>query len=439
MALSPFNQPQYGFCRDCLSIQHQQNKRCEKCGSPRLLHHPELYSLNLAHIDCDAFYASIEKRDHPELRNKPVIVGGGKRGVVSTACYIARISGVRSAMPMFKALELCPEAVVIAPDITKYARIGREIRQLMLELTPLVEPISIDEAFLDLRGTEKLHKAPASFTLARFAQRIENEIGVTVSIGLSYCKFLAKIASDIDKPRGFSIIGEKEALSFLAKQPVTKIWGVGAAFAQRLAQDGITSIGEVQHSDESLLIKRYGQMGQRLYRLARGIDNRQVEPEREIKSVSAETTFLSDLSKADDLIPVLRMLSEKVSARLKTSEIAGQTVVLKLKTKDFKSRTRNQTFEDRIQTADRIFHVGLGLLQRELDGTKFRLLGIGVQQLSKASAVENTDLLDQNSNKRAVAENAMDKLRAKFGNKSIETGYTFGKNKFLTPPVDKLK
>lgn len=439
MALGPFDQPQYGFCRDCLSVQHKQNKRCEKCGSPRLLHHSELYSLNLAHIDCDAFYASVEKRDHPEMRNKPVIIGGGKRGVVSTACYIARIYGVRSAMPMFKALELCPDAIVITPDITKYARIGRQIRQLMLELTPLVEPISIDEAFLDLNGTEKLHKAPASFTLARFAKRIENEIGVTVSIGLSYCKFLAKIASDLDKPRGFSIIGKKEALSFLAKQPVTKIWGVGAAFAQKLAQDGITSIGEVQHSDESLLIKRYGQMGQRLHRLARGIDNRQVQPEREIKSVSAETTFITDLSNADDLIPVLRMLSEKVSARLKTSEIAGQTVVLKLKTKDFKSRTRNQTFEDQIQTADRIFHIGLGLLQRELDGTKFRLLGIGVQQLSKAFAVENSDLLDQNSHKRAAAENAMDKLRAKFGNKSIETGYTFGKNKRLTPPVDKLK
>lgn len=439
MALSPFDQPQYGFCRDCLSIQHKQNKRCEKCGSPRLLHHPELYSLGLAHIDCDAFYASVEKRDHPELRNKPVIIGGGKRGVVSTACYIARIYGVRSAMPMFKALELCPDAIVIPPDITKYARIGHQIRQLMLELTPLVEPISIDEAFLDMRGTEKLHKAPASFTLAQFSKRIESEIGVTVSIGLSYCKFLAKIASDLDKPRGFSIIGEKEALSFLAKQPVTKIWGVGAALAQKLAQDGITLIDGLQQLDEALLIKRYGQMGQRLYRLSRGIDNRQVEPERESKSFSAETTFSTDLSNADDLIPVLRMLSEKVSARLKASNIAGQTVVLKLKTKDFKSRTRNQTFEDQIQTADRIFHVGLGLLKRELDGTKFRLLGIGVQQLSKASAIQNTDLLDQSSHKRAAAENAMDKLRAKFGDKSIETGYTFGKKKPLTPPVDKLK
>lgn len=427
MALIPFNQPDYGFCRDCLSIQHRQHTRCEKCGSPRLIHHRELYSLTLAHIDCDAFYASVEKRDNPDLRNKPVIIGGGKRGVVSTACYIARISGVRSAMPMFKALELCPNAVVIPPDIAKYARVGREIRQLMLELTPLVEPLSIDEAFLDMRGTEKLHKAPASYTLARFCQRIENEIGVTVSVGLSYCKFLAKVASDLDKPRGFSVIGQEEAFSFLARQPVTTIWGVGASLSQKLAQDGITSIGQLQKLDEALLMKRYGQMGQRLYRLSRGEDNRPVRPEHETKSVSAETTFLNDLSKAEDLIPVLRMLSEKVAARLKTSDIAGQTVVLKLKTADFKSRTRNRSFDQPTQIADRIFRTGLGLLQKELDGTKFRLLGIGVQQLSKTPNVEIQDLLDQSAHKRAMAESAIDRLRAKFGTKSIETGYTFGK------------
>ncbi|WP_297321875.1 DNA polymerase IV [uncultured Bartonella sp.] len=431
MALIPFNQPDYGFCRDCLSLQYKENRRCEKCGSPRLIHHPELYSLTLAHIDCDAFYASVEKRDYPELRNKPVIIGGGKRGVVSTACYIARISGVKSAMPMFKALELCPDAVVIPPDIAKYSRIGRQIRQLMLELTPLVEPLSIDEAFLDMRGTEKLHKAPAAYTLARFCQRIENEIGVTVSVWLSYCKFLTKIASDLNKPRGFSVIGQKEARSFLAKQPVTMIWGVGASSSQKLAHDGITTIDQLQNMDESLLMKRYGQMGQRLYRLSRGEDNRPVRADHEIKSISAETTFPSDLSKAEDLVPVLRMLSEKVAARLKASDIAGQTVMLKLKTNDFKSRTRNRSFSEPDQTADRIFRAGLGLLQKELDGTKFRLLGIGVQQLSKAPAAELSDLLDPNSHKRAIAENAMDKLREKFGTKSIETGYTFGKNRKL--------
>lgn len=195
------------------------------CGSPRLVRHAELYKLSLAHVDCDAFYASVEKRDNPELRDKPLIIGGGKRGVVSTACYIARIHGVRSAMPMFKALEACPEAVVVKPNMEKYAKVGREVRQLMLDLTPLVEPISIDEAFMDLGGTERLHRAPAAIVLARFAKRVEEEIGITISVGLSYCKYLAKVASDFEKPRGFSVIGEAEALDFLRNKPVSMIWG----------------------------------------------------------------------------------------------------------------------------------------------------------------------------------------------------------------------
>ena len=427
MELNQFQSPQYGFCRDCLCLQTKKNLRCQKCGSPRLLHHPELYNLTLAHIDCDAFYASVEKRDHPELRNKPVIVGGSKRGVVSTACYIARIRGVRSAMPMFKALELCPDAVVIPPDIAKYSRIGKEIRSLMHDLTPLVQPLSIDEAFLDLSGTEKLHKAPAAYVLARFAKQIEKKIGVTVSIGLSYCKFLAKVASDLDKPKGFSVIGRAEAMSFLANRPVTTIWGVGAALAEKLAHDGLTTIGQLQQMEENVLIKRYGQMGQRLYSLSRGEDNRRVDANQEMKSVSAETTFLTDLTAEKDLIPVLRMLSEKVSQRLKSSHIAGETVVLKLKTKNFKTRTRNRKLNDPTQMADQIFRIGQDLLKKELDGTAFRLLGIGVQHLTQAITTPEADLLDQDVIKRSAAEIAMDKLREKFGNKAIETGYTFGK------------
>ena len=233
MAL-PVNDPEHGFCRDCTALQQSDARRCERCGSPRLARHPELYRLRLAHIDCDAFYAAVEKRDNPALKDKPVIVGGGKRGVVSTACYIARIKGVRSAMSMFKALEACPEAVVIPPDMEKYARVGREVRAMMQALTPLVEPLSIDEAFLDLTGTERLHGRPPAMVLADFARNVEKEIGITVSAGLSYCKFLAKVASDFRKPRGFSVIGEDEAMGFLAGQPVTLIWGVGKAFAATL-------------------------------------------------------------------------------------------------------------------------------------------------------------------------------------------------------------
>ncbi|WP_445344463.1 DNA polymerase IV [Aliirhizobium terrae] len=415
-----------GFCRDCLAEQTAEIKRCRSCGSPRLVYHNELYDLTLAHIDCDAFYATIEKRDDPSLADKPVIIGGGKRGVVSTACYIARISGVRSAMPMFKAMELCPDAVVIRPNMEKYVTVGRQVRQLMMELTPLVQPLSIDEAFLELAGTERLHRDPPARILAKLAKRVESELGISISVGLSYCKFLAKVASDLEKPRGFSVIGETEAKDFLAPRPVTTIWGVGKAFNSTLEADGIRTIGQLQTMEEGDLMRRYGTMGQRLYRLARGIDDRDVHPNDPAKSVSAETTFFDDISRHDDLVPILRRLSEKVSARLKKHEIAGHTVVLKMKTADFKSRTRNKRLEDPTQLADKIFRTGLSLMERETDGTKFRLLGIGVTDLCDPTLADPPDLVDQQAGRRAAAEAAMDKLRDKFGTAAVETGYTFG-------------
>lgn len=415
-----------GFCRDCLAEQKAQTRRCRSCGSPRLLYHKELYGLTLAHIDCDAFYATIEKRDNPDLADKPVIIGGGKRGVVSTACYIARINGVRSAMPMFKALELCPDAVVIRPNMEKYVQVGRQVRQMMMDLTPLVQPLSIDEAFLELAGTQRLHHDPPARTLARLATRVQSELGITISIGLSYCKFLAKVASDLDKPRGFSVIGREEALEFLMARPVTTIWGVGKAFNATLEADGIRTIGQLQSMEESDLMRRYGSMGQRLYRLARGIDDREVHPNEAAKSVSAETTFFDDISSHDELVPILRRLSEKVSTRLKKHGIAGQTVVLKMKTADFKGRTRNRRLEDPTQLADRIFRTGLSLMERETDGTKFRLIGIGVTDLTDPALADPPDLVDQQSGRRAAAEAAMDKLRDKFGKAAVETGYTFG-------------
>ncbi|THF58440.1 DNA polymerase IV [Ollibium composti] len=423
----PVNDPEHGFCRDCLRLQSGPVRRCERCGSPRLARHAELYGLHLAHIDCDAFYAAVEKRDNPALRDKPVIIGGGKRGVVSTACYIARIQGVRSAMPMFKALEACPEAIVIKPDMEKYVRVGREVRAMMQALTPLVEPISIDEAFLDLAGTERLHGLPPALVLARFALQVEKEIGITVSTGLSYCKFLAKVASDFRKPRGFSIIGEVEAQEFLAEQPVTLIWGVGKAFAAVLERDGIRLIGQLQRMERNELMRRYGTMGDRLYHLARGEDDRRIHADRDTKSVSAETTFDMDLASADDLVPVLRSLSEKVAARLRKAGLAGRTVVLKLKSADFKIRTRNRQLGDPTRLADRIFSTGLDLLRREMDGTRYRLLGIGVSDISDDGKADPPDLVDVQARKRALAEGAIDALRDKFGGKAVETGYTFGK------------
>ncbi|UGY08357.1 DNA polymerase IV [Phyllobacterium pellucidum] len=430
--MASLNDPRYGFCRDCMAAQRGEGRRCHVCGSPRLLRHPELYRLSIAHVDCDAFYAAVEKRDNPELRDKPVIIGGGKRGVVSTACYVARIHGVKSAMPMFKALEACPNAVVIPPDMEKYVRVGRELRQMMRDLTPMVEPLSIDEAFLDLAGTERLHHDPPARVMAKFSNRVEREIGLSVSVGLSYCKFLAKIASDFDKPRGFSIIGEAEAKDFLADKPVTMIWGVGKAFAATLEKDGIRMIGQLQTMELGPLMAAYGTMGQRLFRLSRGLDTRRVEPNGESKSVSAETTFNEDIGTRDELVAILRSLSEKVSRRLKAADIAGRTVVLKLKTRDFKLRTRNRQLADPTQLADRIFRTGCSLLEKEIDGTRFRLIGIGVSDLSDDGRADPKDLVDVQATKRAVAESAIDKLRGKFGNNAVETGYTFGK--IRTPP-----
>lgn len=416
-----------GFCRDCFTRLMGRIARCPSCKRPRLVWHDEIDNLSIAHMDCDAFYASVEKRDNPELRDKPLIIGGGTRGVVSTACYIARIRGVRSAMPMFKAKALCPDAVVLKPDMTKYAAVAKEVRALMRDLTPLVEPVSIDEAFLDLSGTERLHHASPAISAAKLVKRIETEIGITASIGLSHNKFLAKMASDLDKPRGFSVIGKAETTAFLAEKPVSMIWGVGKSLNAKLAAQGITHIGQLQHMEENDLMARYGVMGRRLWRLARGQDARIVEPSHETKSISTEVTFPTDISSNADLDRTLWKLCEKVSARAKEAGLAGSTIVLKLKTGDFKSRTRNQTLHDPTQLADRIYRAASPMLAREADGTPFRLIGVGISQLTDGDLADPPDMLDPGSMRRADAERAMDKLRAKFGKDAIISGRTLPK------------
>jgi DNA polymerase-4 len=414
-----------GFCRDCLTPETAVARRCAACGSPRLLRHPELERLAIAHVDCDAFYASIEKRDDPTLRDRPVIVGGGRRGVVATCCYIARIHGVRSAMPMFKALAACPDAVVIKPDMEKYVRVGREVRAMMLELTPLVEPLSIDEAFLDLTGTERLHRALPAMALARFARRVETELGISVSVGLAPNKFLAKIASDLDKPRGFSVIGEAGKRAFLAPRPVTAIWGIGAGFARRLSDDGLRTVGDIQAADPADLARRYGAMGLRMARLAAGDDDRTVDPSHRRKSVGAETTFDVDIVDHAALRPILRRLAEKVAARLKADHIAGSTVTLKLKTADFRVQTRARRLPDPTQLADRIFQTADDLLSRESQGPRYRLAGVQVSELGPDTRADPGDLVDRRSAKVAAAERAMDTVRAKFGRDAVETGLVF--------------
>jgi DNA polymerase-4 len=384
--------------------------------------HRELGALSIAHVDCDAFYATIEKRDDPSIADRPVIVGGGRRGVVAAACYIARTYGVKSAMPAFEALRLCPSAVVIRPDMGKYARVGRDVRKLMLELTPLVEPLSIDEAFLDLSGTERLHGMAPAKTLARFALRVEDTLAITVSIGLSCNKFLAKIASDLDKPRGFAVLGAAEAPAFLAPKPVGFIYGVGKATQTRLARDGFRFIADLQRTGEIELMRRYGDEGRRLARLAKGIDARAVSPLREPKSMSSETTFDRDISAFRPLERCLWSLAEEVSDRLKSRQLAGSTVTLKLKTADFRLRTRARSLDDPTQLAAKIFAAGRDLLARETDGTKFRLLGIGVSALVPADLADPADLVDRRT---VEAEHAVDRVREKFGHDAVVKGLAF--------------
>ncbi|HET7885189.1 MAG TPA: DNA polymerase IV, partial [Bradyrhizobium sp.] len=410
------------FCRDCFNDLDIAAKRCRACGSPRLVRHRALASLTFAHVDCDAFYATVEKRDNPELADKPVIIGGGKRGVVSAACYISRTFGVRSAMPMFKALDLCPSAVVIRPDMAKYVRVGREVRRAMQALTPLVEPLSIDEAFLDLSGTQRVHGMIPAKVLARFAQQIEREIGVTVSVGLSCNKFLAKIASDLDKPRGFAALDQDEARTMLADKPVSFIFGVGPATQDRLIQRGFRTIADLQRAEEAELMRQFGGEGQRLWRLARGIDDRRVVADRGAKTISNETTFETDIRDFATLEKTLWRLSEKVSDRLKNSALAGSTITLKLKTADFRQRTRSQSIHAPTQLAARIFAISREMLAKEIDGTAFRLMGTGVSALRPTTQTHDTDMLDRRS---ADAERAIDGLRRKFGSAAVIRGIAY--------------
>ena len=420
------------FCRDCDTLLAEAGeegaatvpRRCMACGSRRIACHDELFALDIAHIDCDAFYASVEKRDDPALRDRPVIVGGGRRGVVSAACYVARIDGVHSAMPMFKALKACPNAVVIRPNMAKYQAVGREIRRMMEDLTPAVEPVSIDEAFLDLSGTARLHGAPAAVVLAGLVRRIEREAGVTASVGLSYNKFLAKVSSDLDKPRGFSVVGRAEAKGFLAAQPVGIVWGVGKAMRKKLARDGIRTIGQLQAMDERELLSRYGSLGSRLYNFSRGEDSRRIDRGGKAKSVSSETTFNEDLSDAAALEARLWPLCETVSRRMKAAGLAGRTLTLKLKTAGFRTRTRRRTGAP-TQLAEDMYRAALPMLAGECDGIAFRLIGIGLSDLSPAGDAAGdsaADLLDSDARKRAAAEHAIDAVRDKLGREAIAKG-----------------
>lgn len=410
------------LCRDCLA-RFDAGPRCPACRSPRVLRHDELFALSIAHVDCDAFYASVEKRDDPALRDKPVIVGGGRRGVVSTACYIARIQGVRSAMPMFEAMRLCPQAVVVKPRMAAYAEASRAIRALMDRLTPAVEPLSLDEAFLDLTGTERLHGAPPAAMLARLAAEVEARVGVTLSVGLSHNKFLAKMASDQDKPRGFAVIGRAETADFLAPLPVRAIWGVGVAGQAALEGAGIRTIADLRRWDRADLAARFGSMGERLWHLARGEDRRRVSADEPMRSISAETTFEADTADAEVLTGHLWRLAERVADRAKAKALAGRTVTLKMKRADFRLVTRRAGQGQPVQTADAVWRAAEALLRGAGPVGPLRLIGVGLSDLSAAdTAAAAGDLLDPGARAREAAERAADAIRARFGKDAILKG-----------------
>lgn len=411
------------LCRDCLHRPQTNTRRCPSCGGPRLLGHPELFGLSIAHMDCDAFYASVEKRDNPELADKPVIIGGGRRGVVSTACYIARIRGVRSAMPMFQALKLCPEAVVIKPRMQAYVEVSRQIRAMMEDLTPAIEPLSLDEAFLDLGGTARLHGAPPAVMLAGLVRRMQAELGVTGSIGLSHNKFLAKVASDLDKPRGFSVIGRVETAAFLHDKPVRLIWGIGPAAQAALDKAGIRTFADLLRWDREALIARFGAMGDRIWHLARGQDRRRVSAHEPVRSISNETTFHEDTDDADLLDGHLWRMSEKVSDRAKAKGIAGRVVTLKLKRADHSLLTRRHALRDATHMADTIYRTARALFDQVAEQGPFRQLGCGLSELVPESEADKSgDLLDPGARQRSDAERATDAIRRKFGADAIRKG-----------------
>ncbi|MEM6490417.1 MAG: DNA polymerase IV [Pseudomonadota bacterium] len=408
------------LCRACCGFAQPLNGRCSECGSPRLLRHPDLETLAIAHVDCDAFYAAVEKRDRPELADRPVIVGGGRRGVVAACCYIARSFGVRSAMPMFKARARCPDAVAIKPDMAKYKRESQRIRALMGALTPVIEPLSLDEAFLDLTNAAATHGAPPAALLARLQATIEAEVGVSASVGLSVNKWLAKFASDQDKPRGFHVIGPGEAAARLAPLPVDALWGVGPRLAAKLRADGYVTVGAVAQADPDVFRRRYGGQADRLIGFAKGEDDRLISPERETKSVSTERTFGEDRDGAA-LTTEIRALSVDLARRLASKAIRIDSVVVKLKDADFQIRTRQRQLDGPTADADRIAAAAGPLLKALLAAypdRRWRLAGVGGHAVEPGDATDRSPALFDTPRRSDRAVAALAAVQARYGDRA---------------------
>jgi DNA polymerase-4 len=380
----------------------------------------------------DAFYASVEVMDHPELAGKPVIVGGTpeSRGVVAAASYEARKFGVRSAMSSARAHRLCPHGVFLAPRMSRYAGVSREIHAVLESYTPIIEPISIDEAFLDVTASQVLFGAPPEIGRA-IKQRIRGEIGLVASVGVAPNKFLAKLASDLEKPDGFVVITQNEAEARLEPLPVWRLWGVGKVTERTLAAAGIHTIGDVVRADHATLERLVGSYAAHMQALARGIDDREVVPDAGAKSIGAENTFPRDIAEAGALRAELDALSERVAERARAEGVVGHTVNLKARYADFTTVTRALTLPAPTFDSVVIRDTARELLEKRLDreGRALRLLGVSLSHLSHAEEVTG-DLFDTpRASRNRTLDGVMDALRDRFGPAAIQRGMKRGRHR----------
>jgi DNA polymerase-4 len=387
-------------------------------------------SMTIIHVDMDAFYASVEQRDHPELRGKPVIVGGVKgRGVVCAASYEARKFGVHSAMPIATARRLCPQGIFVPVRMQYYAEIGRQIRPIFLSFTPLVEPLSLDEAFLDVRGCEGLF-GPVPEIARQIKQRIRAETGLIASVGVAPNKYLAKLASDFGKPDGFVVLPPDKVTEFLSPLPVSRIWGVGAKGEKRLHDLGIRTIGQIASLPEKALIDRFGETGRHIWQLAHGQDDRAVVADREAKSVSTETTFAHDIGDRAILRIWLLDLVDHLASRLRHEGIWARTIDVKIRSSDFRTVTRATTLAEATNLTNVIWKAAADLFQRSLTSelVPVRLLGVGATKLTREPIAQG-NLFEENSHPRLSAlDQTIDTIRAQFGSGSIQRGSLIDKS-----------
>ncbi len=374
----------------------------------------------IIHVDMDAFYASIEQRDKPELAGVPVIVGGlSNRGVVATASYEARKFGVHSAMSMAEARRRCPEAVFITPDHRKYSFVSAQIRQILDRYSPLVEPLSLDEAFLDVTGMDGLYADPADIA-RRIKDEIKQQLQLTASAGVAPNKFLAKLASDLQKPDGLYVIRRGEEAQVLAGLPVRRLWGVGEVTAASIAKLGIRTIGQFAAADPKLLERHIGRDVYDLQRLARGLDDRPVVPDQQIKSVGNEETFDQDLYQWDEIEKQLLLFADKVGWRLRRLTLSGRTITVKVRFASFKTITRSRTLEEATNLDDTLYHIARELYKSIPSTEGIRLLGLTVSNLQPAG--QAMALFDSKQEKQESLHKVVDELKVRFGAAAVMKG-----------------